>query len=71
MRHRNYQFSAGGETVRVVFFLMETISEGKATESRETGWFPYAEAVKLLTHAEGKKVLEAAERKRLNHGTAT
>ena len=57
---RSVEFDAGGERVRVRFFLMERVAQGAAAETRRNGWFAYAEALAALTHPESKSVLQAA-----------
>lgn len=59
------EFFTRGQTVRVKYFLMERGSQAQSQESRTIGWFSYPDALKALTHAESKEVLQAAEKQRL------
>jgi ADP-ribose pyrophosphatase YjhB (NUDIX family) len=61
------EFALRGKTVVSRFFLMEGISEGSPTEQREHRWFPYKEALDVATHSQSRRLLEEAERTRLNY----
>jgi ADP-ribose pyrophosphatase YjhB (NUDIX family) len=50
-------FSVNGEPVKVQFYLMEALEEGKPSEKREHTWLPLKEAVGQAKHEESKKLL--------------
>lgn len=58
------QFKVQSEIVRVIFFLLEFVSQEEAIEPRRTGWFNPTEAIHQLTHPQSKQVLQAAEKER-------
>jgi 8-oxo-dGTP pyrophosphatase MutT (NUDIX family) len=62
---QSVEFKTSRENVRARFFLVERVSQGESSESRQIGWFPYRVALDALTHPESREVLQAAERKRL------
>ena len=55
-------FSLNGEQVKIRFFLMEALEEGKPIErSRENSWLPLDEALSRASHKESQEVLRLAE----------
>lgn len=61
---KQVQFKAGDEDVRVKFYLMEYLEEGKPKEDRNPEWFSFEEALERIQYPESRFVLRAAERKR-------
>jgi diadenosine hexaphosphate hydrolase (ATP-forming) len=53
------------KNIVVQYFLMEKESEVPRAETRRMGWFPYNEAVRLITHESNRELLVEAERKRV------
>ncbi len=51
--------------ITVQYFLMEMISQGPAREKRRMGWFPFDEAVELLSHESNRTLLKEAEKMRV------
>jgi 8-oxo-dGTP pyrophosphatase MutT (NUDIX family) len=50
-------FQYNGEEIHVVFFLLEYVREVPKEEQREVRWCTYAEAMKLLTFDDSKRLL--------------
>ena len=48
----------------VQYFLMEMASEGVRSEKRRMKWFPFEEAVRLLSHESNRALLMEAEKRR-------
>lgn len=61
---KQVEFKAGGEDIRVKFYLMECLEAGKPREDRNPEWFTLEEALERIPYPESRFVLLAAERKR-------
>ncbi len=55
------QFVHKGEEIRVQYFLMQALEEGKQVKGRKRIWFTQLEALEALKHPESKSALEQAE----------
>ncbi|MEW6667897.1 MAG: NUDIX domain-containing protein [Thermodesulfobacteriota bacterium] len=62
---KQVEYRAGDEDVRVKFYLMECIEEGRPKEDRNPEWFSLEEALERIQYPESRFVLRAAERKRV------
>jgi ADP-ribose pyrophosphatase YjhB (NUDIX family) len=58
------EFTTAKERVNAKFYLMERVFENAPAETRDTGWFPFEEALNLLTHPESQHILKEAEHRR-------
>jgi 8-oxo-dGTP pyrophosphatase MutT (NUDIX family) len=58
-------FEVKKKLVVVKYYLMECIDEIPRTDHREKGWFEFEKARDLLTNDENKKLLSAADQKRI------
>jgi|WetSurMetagenome_2_1015567.scaffolds.fasta_scaffold142006_2 ADP-ribose pyrophosphatase YjhB (NUDIX family) len=56
------------KTITVKYYLMEMTTWKSAQEKRRTGWFPYDEAIRLVTHEANRVLLLEAEKKRASMG---
>ena len=54
------EFRAGGNAVRVAFYLVELISEAEPAEKRRRAWFSLDNAVSQATHPDTKELLKRA-----------
>lgn len=61
---RNNFTSPKKEHVKADYYLMERLSEIPRNETRRVQWFPYDEALKLITYRNDKLLLKRAERTR-------
>jgi 8-oxo-dGTP pyrophosphatase MutT (NUDIX family) len=50
--------------VVVQYYLMEMISQESCCEQRRMGWFPFEEAVNLISHEANRVLLKEAEKMR-------
>jgi hypothetical protein len=58
-------FSVNGEPVKIQFYLMEALEEGKPSDHmREHAWLPLDEAVRRASHKESKELLGLADENR-------
>jgi ADP-ribose pyrophosphatase YjhB (NUDIX family) len=57
-------FTVNGEAVKVQFYLMEAVQEGKSSDRRSHIWLPLDEAVHRATHDETIDLMRLAEQKR-------
>lgn len=64
-------YAVNGEPVRVQFYLMQAVAEGRSTEGREHVWLQLEKAVEKATHGESKELLELAEQSRTNQRPLT
>ena len=64
------EFSAKGNTVRAVFYLMELISEAEPIEKRRREWFSLEDAAAHATHPDTKELLKKAASRVETGGTA-
>jgi len=62
--HVDYFTGSPVQAVRAKFYLMQQVYKTAASESRDTAWLPFEEAMVQLTHLESKYILRAAEAKR-------
>ena len=53
-------FRSGSEDVDCRYYLVEASNEGQSREGRQTRWLPAAEARRLLSHEESRKLLDKA-----------
>jgi diadenosine hexaphosphate hydrolase (ATP-forming) len=53
------------KTITVCYYLMEMTAQQPPQEKRRVGWFPYSEAVKLLSHESNRVLLKEAEKMRV------
>ncbi len=58
-------FTVNGDPVKVQFFLMEAVQEGKPSDHRrEHAWLTLTEALSSASHTESQELLRLAEQKR-------
>ena len=57
------EFDWAGQTFRVQYFLIQTISESDETDGREKAWFPFDEALQHVSFNSARALLRAARKK--------
>jgi hypothetical protein len=55
------------KTISVRYFLMEMMMQQPPREKRRMGWFPYREAVAIISHDANRELLIKAEEMRAAH----
>ena len=58
------QYTVAQESVKVQFYLMEAVREGKACDRRAHAWMPLDEALQRASHPETKELLRLADQRR-------
>jgi ADP-ribose pyrophosphatase YjhB (NUDIX family) len=58
------QYAVAQESVRVQFYLMEALREGKASDRRAHAWVPLDEAHQWATHPETRQLLRLADQRK-------
>ncbi len=61
---RDVSYSVDGKPVKVQFYLMEAVQEGKPSDRRTHAWLPLDEALRRATHDETRDLVRLAEQKR-------
>src|SRR5262249_48884213 len=61
----DFTFKVNAGNVKVAFFLMELVREGKRTGKRGTDWRPIHDALERATHNETKAALKLGDELRL------